>query len=401
MEQSKHPNSPLREVSSILSDSSFGSNSTFVASPGSPASHRPGYRRVPSAVDESPLQAESKMSPPSTQEHHGLGITGYENHFEEKTGEVPMGNEDPQITVSPADPLVSPTSTKLSGTMDFEGKAQNSRDEDQHLENASTAQLLHPFPADTTYDSGQSGLESRAFSCRSKASLTSGRGSWIAIAVLVLSMYSTIMSALWLGIALAKPHTISPVGKIGPTSASVLYTAFAKSIELSFVTVFVAMLGQILSKRALGDQKSMTIAEMSMRSWVLQPGMMITHWQSVRYAVITYLGIFATLGAVMAMLYTTASDALVTPKLQFGKVEGRLIYGQVSTSFANAKSVADLCPTPIQEKDDPDNGKTCIQLQHNGEAYHNYMQYLGAWKESIASGNGSADLTKRPDPVGV
>lgn len=47
-----------------------------------------------------------------------------------------------------------------------------------------------------------------------------------------------------------------------------------------------------------------------MRSWVMQPGTMITHCESVKYAGTTFLGAIALIAALMAMLYTTASDAL-------------------------------------------------------------------------------------------
>ena len=98
-----------------------------------------------------------------------------------------------------------------------------------------------------------------------------------------------------------------------PATASILFAAFAKSIELSFVTVFVALLGQVLSRRAFRTKsKGITIAEMSMRSWVMQPGTMITHWETIRYAGLTALGVIALLTAFMAMFYTTASDALGT-----------------------------------------------------------------------------------------
>ena len=104
----------------------------------------------------------------------------------------------------------------------------------------------------------------------------------------------------------------------------------------------------------------------------------------------------------MAMTYTTASDALVTPVLQFSKTESRLMFGKVSTSFANTDYVSDHCKTPITKKIDSDNyALTCIQIQHSAQAYHNYMQYLTTWVDNISSGNGSDDLTLRPDPVGM
>lgn len=116
-------------------------------------------------------------------------------------------------------------------------------------------------------------------------------------------------------IAITKPRygerITSKPGKLAPNTASVLCAAIAKSIELSFVTVFVTFLGQVLSRRAIAKRsRGITIAEMSMRSWVMQPGTMITHWDSVKYAGTTFLGAIALTAALMAMLYTTASDAL-------------------------------------------------------------------------------------------
>ena len=77
------------------------------------------------------------------------------------------------------------------------------------------------------------------------------------------------------------------------------------------MTVFVAFLGQTLSRRALFKKSpGISIAEMSFGSWVVQPGTMITHWQTVRHAGGTFLGIVALTATAMAIFYTTASDAL-------------------------------------------------------------------------------------------
>ena len=177
----------------------------------------------------------------------------------------------------------------------------------------------------------------------------------------------------------------------------------AKTIELSFVTVFVAFLGQVLSRRALIKRsKGITIAEMSMRSWVMQPGTMITHFETLRYAALTFLGLIALLGALVAMLYTTASDALVAPKLKMGKLEHRVLHGKVAASFANKDYIEENCQTPISKSMDlQDSGSTCVSIQYSGETYHNYMQYLGNWTDSISTGTGSADLARRPPPVGM
>lgn len=141
-----------------------------------------------------------------------------------------------------------------------------------------------------------------------------GRWSAIYITLLVLTIYSTVLSGLWLGVALRKPRYgrhITTNGRFPPATASLLCTAIAKTIELSFVTVFVALIGQVLSRRAFnGESKGFTIAEMSMRTWVMQPGTMIIHWLTVRIAAFSILGAISLAAAIMAMLYTTASDAL-------------------------------------------------------------------------------------------
>lgn len=138
---------------------------------------------------------------------------------------------------------------------------------------------------------------------------------WLSMAVVILATYSTAGSALWLSVAVAKPRWGRKItangGFLTPASASLICAALAKSIELSFVTVFVAFLGQVLSRRAFAKRsRGITIAEMTMRAWVMQPGTLLTHFQMVRYAGFTILGALSLVTALTAMLYTTASDAL-------------------------------------------------------------------------------------------
>lgn len=135
------------------------------------------------------------------------------------------------------------------------------------------------------------------------------------MSIIFLAIYSSVFSGIWLSIALRRPRygkSITNSSSVTPATASLLYAAFAKSIELSFVTVFVAFLGQVLSRRAFArnSKGGITIAEMTMRAWVMQPGTMITHGHTVRYAGWTILGVASLLATLVAMLYTTASDAL-------------------------------------------------------------------------------------------
>ena len=97
------------------------------------------------------------------------------------------------------------------------------------------------------------------------------RLSWLSVWLIILSVYSTILSGMWLGVAIAQPRwgrTISSGGSMDLSTANVLTAIFAKTIELSFVTVFVAFIGQVLTKRAITTNAGMTIAEMTMRTWI-------------------------------------------------------------------------------------------------------------------------------------
>jgi hypothetical protein len=173
-------------------------------------------------------------------------------------------------------------------------------------------------------------------------------------------------------IALVAPrygHKISSKGgTIDISTASTLFALFAKTIELSFVTVFVTFLGQVLSRRSLMKaERGVSIAEMTMRSWVIQPGSMITHWQNLQYAGLSILGVITLTAALVAMFYTTASETLVSPNLKFGHVEFREMVGMIKMSYANAQEVAADCQTPIDLITDADKGNTCLQLQHAGQ----------------------------------
>jgi hypothetical protein len=229
------------------------------------------------------------------------------------------------------------------------------------------------------------------FDCQTDYALIEGRWTWLSVTVIILAVYSTVFSAIYLGIALARPRYGKKIGMDGhmsATSASILSTTLAKTIELSFVTVFVSFLGQVLSRQAIrgkAREGGVSIAEMMMRTWIMQPGMLITHQQTVRYVALTFLGTAALAAALMAMFYVTAAEALVSPKLRMGPVENRLLHGKVIAGFANSIFLADVCPTPIREKDDPvDKGTTCLQIQHASSAYNDYQLFLEGWTRSLA-----------------
>lgn len=230
------------------------------------------------------------------------------------------------------------------------------------------------------------------------------------MSILLLAIYSTVFSGIWFVLAAVKPRygrLIQYGGShLSPSTASILFTAIAKTIELSFVTVFVACLGQVLSRRALiNSARGVTIAEMSMRNWAIQPGFMITHYENFKYTGRTMLGAFALIGAIVSMFYTTASDAVVSPHLKFGRAKDHVLYGLVKTNYANLSHVALACPGPVPDAMDPVNqDDTCLQIRHAGQAYHNYLTFLANWTIINGNGNGtgtSTRLAERPQIMGL
>jgi len=232
-----------------------------------------------------------------------------------------------------------------------------------------------------------------------------GAGNWFAITIIILAVYSTVFSGIYFVIALKAPRYGKFIrangGSLTPASASLVAAIFAKTIELSFVTAFVTFLGQVLSRRAFMKQsKGVTLAEFSMRGWIMQPGTMITHWESVRYAGLTVLGALSLTAAIVAMLYTSASDALVQPQLTWGGLQNMVIGGLVKTDFHNPIYIANQCASPIQN-DPQEKGTTCLQIEHASQGYHNYQRYITFWDTLQDAMNGSIRIKERPQGFGL
>lgn len=180
---------------------------------------------------------------------------------------------------------------------------------------SSEAGLLFARSKDDTFDPDHE--------CRSKKEIRQTRLSLVSITILLLAVYGTAMSTVFLVIAMVRPHYRHYIGTdnglVTISQASVITTFFAKTIELSFVTIMVALLGQALVRRAHNKKKlkGITLAELGMRTWILQPGTLITHWESVWYAGFTTLGIMSLLATLLATLYVTAANAVVQPQLRF------------------------------------------------------------------------------------
>lgn len=141
----------------------------------------------------------------------------------------------------------------------------------------------------------------------------------------------------------------------------------------------------------------MTLGEMTMRNWVIQPGSLITHAESVPKAGITILGALALTATVAAAFYTTASDSMVAPKLKYGSWEHRELSGHIRSQYANAEFVGDICATPLGVKDEAHASESCTNVQFSGQSYRNLLNFMSAWTNIAKNGSVSLqDLSERP-----
>ncbi|KAK5719396.1 hypothetical protein LTR15_007919 [Elasticomyces elasticus] len=405
-----------------------------VPSPLSPRSaiarHRPGYIRVPSVsfVDEgnemTEMDAAGEDDITEASRHapvNGLGIAlppgtvSKARRISIQSVVQPSGiKESPeQHTPGSADPLITPSSFsgRFSGSTRYGDSPTSEFDTSYGAAKKlgkQSVSSLHSSIQPSLYaksDAGLLSIRSRyedwepQHHCRTHKPTSQN---WLSVGILILAIFSTVLSALFLIIALRGPRygkMIHTNGSLTASSAAFLTSILAKLIELSFVTVLVAFLGQALGRRAFKQQagRGVTLAELNMRSWITQPGSMLTQWHTVRYAGITLLGGLALLGALSAMLYTSAATALVQPQLKWPNWKPKVISGLVKTAFANPVYIEGNCKTPITKTLDPGYyDSTCIQMEHAAMGYHNYFSYLSTWTDMINNGTGSPDLAHRP-----
>jgi hypothetical protein len=349
-----------------------------------PALHpRPAFRRQSSSLGLTPSDKNVAFRATSPGEHEsaskegGLGIS-YTPGSPERIKRVPVGSKETLYsTLSTPDMPSGRTSqaTTYHSTL-----------------NGSQAYVETP---DTQALRG-SRIISGGLSCPTQRDILDSKMSWLSISILSLAVYSTVFSGLYLVVAMWKPRwgqNIGTQGHISFSTASLLSALFAKMIELSFVTVFVTFLGQALSRRAFRKSTTtggISIAEMTMRTWVMQPGTLVTHWEAVRYSAYSLLGGITLLAAFVAVFYTTAAEALVSPKLKDGPLHTNTLQGMVAMSFANAPYLEANCQTPVARTatyPSDVEGNSCLQVEHAGQSYHNFKSYIDSWVDSDNIGN--------------
>ena len=230
--------------------------------------------------------------------------------------------------------------------------------------------------------------------CDGVTEMKGTRRNWLYVVAIVLSAYSSVMSCLFAFVAVDGPSwkTIRTHGRLSPSTAALLTTAVAKTVELSFVSTIIFLLGQQLARKAHSRRRrsGVTLAELNMRGWLLQPFTLLSRWESVRYAGITGLGLISIVSALFAMLYTPAAAALVQPQLKFGGWKESFMQGRVRTAFGNAQYIKENCYTPVPTEIDPaEHANTCAHIEHAAMAYKNYFTYLGLWSTGIEARSAS------------
>lgn len=287
--------------------------------------YRPGYARVSSVsfaedtIARDITESMTEEAPLTGQ--HGLGIAMSPGAQTGRIATQSILKESP--TPITTGEQASTTSTPFTGRMSGSTKFDESFDDldisygaSKTMKKDSRISLQSTLPPSVyaRSDAGLLSVRSRYddfephHHCQSTRGVKLSRfGSWIPVTIIFLAVFSSVFSGIFLGIALHESK-LEPRGWLKPPRAALLTTVFAKLIELSFVTVVVAFVGQALARRAfkLENARGVTLAEMSMRSWIISPGTLLTNWESVRYAAISTLGLISLLATVAAILYTSA-----------------------------------------------------------------------------------------------
>ncbi|KAI0575936.1 hypothetical protein Alg130_09054 [Pyrenophora tritici-repentis] len=207
------------------------------------------------------------------------------------------------------------------------------------------------------------------------------------IGLLVASIYSTLLSGLFFVVALLQPkygHIVSARGRFSPSSAALLTAFIAKTVELTFVMVSLAFIGQVLSRRAV-QQKGISLASVSMRTWILQPGSLLSQFNTFRFAGLSVLGILSFVIAILSLLYTTAAGALVQPQLRLPPWEHTVLAGEVAGDFSSTLKADQTCLTEWPDVGDTQwGGSTCLAVKWSSLCGRNFVRYMSAWDDNVA-----------------
>jgi hypothetical protein len=245
--------------------------------------------------------------------------------------------------------------------------------------------------------------------CPTRRNFHTSRFTWTNATIIFLCSVSTLLAALFATLALKGQRYGSFIGNEFDSkmtiSTAILWTSvFAKIIELTFVTGFVAFLGQVFSRRAFKQSsgRGVTLSEMTMWRWVVQPGTLFTQSEIARYAGFSFLGVLTLYSTVLSTLYVTAATALVQPIPKESEWHSKVVAGSVSNDFASLKHIQNSCKLPIAPgNDDTYLSTTCMQISHAARSMYNEQSFLATWSEFLDSGNDTTNQEQRPAVVGL
>lgn len=289
----------LRRLPSIISQCSDGTSSTVTASPTSTLSQRCTCHKNFLCPHHDTDTARRQ-----TQQQNNIATDSPSSNTE-------MSPISPTSTGRSTTTLNSPSWEQPGrfGGWGYHGYKAPMDDGDDHR------RLLKPTRDETLEDGWKPPKTDPDFHCSAAKDIHKPCSHWLPILLLIVSIYSTVLSGIWFALAVKKQawgNHIKTHGNWSPSTVSFLFALIAKSIEVSFAAIFMAVLGQWLSRKALspGSPGGISITDMSMRSWVVQPTTIFTTTRGFRYWMLSRLGIPTVVAALLVMFYTTASNVL-------------------------------------------------------------------------------------------
>jgi hypothetical protein len=243
--------------------------------------------------------------------------------------------------------------------------------------------------------------------CPTRRDILTSRITWLNGTIVLICSVSTALSALFVVLASKGQRYGDYIGNSPKASlsisAAILWTSVvAKTIEISFVTGFVAFLGQVLTRKAFDTSsgRGVTLSELTMWRWVVQPGTLVTQSEIARYAGLSTLGVLTLLSTVLSTLYVTAATALVQPISKQSDWHTKTMIGSVQTQFANIEYIQSLCKIPIPDK--ANGAASCMQVENGGKNSYNLIQFLAKWNDMVGAGqNVSTNQVDRPAWIGL
>jgi len=173
---------------------------------------------------------------------------------------------------------------------------------------------------------------------------------------------------------------------VAPSTADLLFSLIAKSIEIASAALYLNFLGQFLTRRSF-RARGISLAEIAVREWLVQP-VVIWNWENFKYATTTVLGSGSLLTAVSIYFFTAASNSLVSPHLAMGKWESTQFSGKVRMNFGNNVVLKNECWAPIDADLDGQNiGESCVNILASGLANQDFNNFMKDWRDAKPSSN--------------